>query len=170
MRTKVLISMALLLFGATLGIDRAWVRPVLERTQALEEQRSALQARLGARAEDNREADVLAVGLGLRDLSELSPPSEDALVFLNRKIEATGLRQVELVVDQVVETIRLRESGFTLTVHGDYERCVALVRALEDDPLLVRVNGVRMGTQPESSGLECRLTISIFDPLTKARS
>lgn len=170
MRTNVLIGVALLLFGLALGIDRAWVRPVLERTELMEQERSALQARLGARAEVDLEADAIAAGLGLRSLADLTAPEEDALVFLNRKIEAAGLRQVELVADQVVETIRLRESGFTLTVQGDYERCVALVRSLEDDARLVRVNGVRLGTQPESSGLECRLTLSIFDPLAKARS
>lgn len=172
MRTNVLIGVALLLFAAGIGIDRAWIRPVLARSHALEQQRDELQARLGARVEVAAETDVLADVLGVADLDQLAsgPEAEDPLVFLNRVIGASGLRQVEVVAEDVIETIRLRESGFTLTVQGSHAGMLRLVRDLEDATRTVRVNGVMMGMAPDTGVIECRLQLSIFDPLPKARS
>lgn len=171
MRTNVLVGVALLLFAAGLGVDRAWIRPVLERTRALEQQRDELQARLGARADLDVEAEVIAAGLGVANLEDLAGQApEDPLVFLNRVIRASGLRQVEVVAEDVVETIRLRESGFTITVQGSHAGILGLVRELEDAARTVRVNGLVMGLPPEADAIECRLQLSIFDPLSKARS
>jgi hypothetical protein len=57
-----------------------------------------------------------------------------------------------------------------MTVSGSYREFASLIRSFEDDPRLVKVVGIRIEAQDATPDLECRLSIAIFDPLSKASS
>lgn len=172
MRTKLLIGAAILLFAIGLGVDRMWTGSVLSKTRNLERQRTDLLEKLGSHAESDQEARVMAECMGIDDVGNLDTlgAGTDASVFINRKVAAAGMRQVELISDQVENSTRLRRSDFTMTVSGSYTEFASLVRSFEDDPRLVKVVGVRIEAQNATPDLECHLTIAIFDPLSKASS
>ncbi len=172
MRTKLLIIAALVLFAVGFGVDKFWTGGVLRKTQTLEHARQDLMDRLGTRAESDQEARVMAECMGVDDVNDMSSlgADTDALVFINRKVADAGMRQVEVVSDAVENSTRLRRSDFTMTLSGSYRQFASLVRALEDDPRLVKVVGVRIEAQDATPDLECRLSIAIFDPLPKASS
>lgn len=172
MRIKLLIIAALLLFAIGFGVDRVWTGSVLSKTRSLERQRADLLSRLGDRAESDQEARVMAECMGLTDVNDRDSmgADTDALVFINRKVADAGMRQVELISDDVENSTQLRRSDFTMTVNGSYRQFASLVRAFEDDQRLVKVVGVRIEAQDASPDLECHLSIAIFDPLSKASS
>lgn len=172
MRTKLLISTALLLFAIGFGVDRLWTGSVLAKTRNLEQQRTDLLEKLGNHAESDQEARVMAECMGIDDVNNLDTlgAGTDALVFINRKVAAAGMRQVELISDAVENSTRLRRSDFTMTVNGSYREFASLVRSFEDDPRLVKVVGIRIEAQDATPDLECHLSIAIFDPLSKASS
>lgn len=172
MRTKLLISAAMILFTVGLGVDRFWTASILKKSQSLEHARGDLLTRLGARADSDQEARMMADCVGVDDVRNLESLGADVdpLVFINRKVADAGMRQVEVVSDAVENSTRLRRSDFTMTLSGSYRQFASLVRSLEDDTRLVKVVGVRIETEDASTNLDCHLSISIFDPLPKASS
>jgi hypothetical protein len=114
----------------------------------------------------------MAECMGIDDVNNLDTlgAGTDALVFINRKVAAAGMRQVEVISDDVANSTRLRRSDFTMTVSGSYREFASLIRSFEDDPRLVKVVGIRIEAQDATPDLECRLSIAIFDPLSKASS
>jgi hypothetical protein len=172
MRRNVLMGTAGLLFACGLAVDRLGIGPTLGQTRDLERQRQAALSRLGSQAEAEAEFEVLASGLGLPDLQGIRNRNGglDAVVYIGGRVGEAGLRQVELTTDEVEDTGALRQTRFTLRVEGRYADVVDLVRNLEQGPRLLTVDGLQIEVAEGGGPLECRLALSVYDPVRKGAS
>lgn len=172
MRRNVLMGTAGLLFACGLAVDRLGIGPTLVQTRALERQRQTALSRLGTQAEADAELEVLAAGLGLPDLQGIRSLTGglDAVVYIGGRVGEAGLRQVELTTDEVEDAGALRQTRFTLRVEGEYAAVVDLVRNLEQGPRLMTVDALKVVAGEGGGALECRLALSVYDPVRKGAS
>lgn len=169
-RSKTLIAISVLVLLAGLAVDLAQVRPLLGRVRQLETSRQTALEGLQQRQEREAERQLLASALLVTDLDELRQLRElqDPIVFLGKIIDGAGLARQELSSTGTTDSVRLRRSDFTLRATGQYAQVVELLRLLEQNPRLVTVDALQVGKGVAQSELECRLNLSVFDPLPEA--
>jgi Tfp pilus assembly protein PilO len=171
-RKKILIGATLALVGAGVTIDFIWANPLLEKTRAMERQRVEALERINSTIEAQAERQALAGALQVADLAELKQLSDrsDPIVFLGRLLDRSGLTRLEMTSTGTNESARLRQTGFTVRATGEYGQIVDFIRTLEQSARLVTVDVLQIQKSVGAGILECRLSLSVFDPLARASS
>jgi antitoxin component HigA of HigAB toxin-antitoxin module len=170
MSTMALFGAALLLLGAGLAITFLQVRPLQRETRTLMQQRESKLKDLSARQAAETEARFLAQALRVTDLDEFArlAAGPDPIVYLGQLLDESGLSREELTSNRVVDSVRVRRTEFTLRAIGQYDQVVDFLRALERGSRLVAVEIIQVEKRLVHDDLECRLQLSVFDPLLKA--
>jgi Tfp pilus assembly protein PilO len=171
-RKKILIGAAMALMGAGVTIDFIWASPLLQKTRAMERQRAEALDRINSAIETQAERQALARALQVADLAELKELSDssDPIVFLGRLLDRSGLTRLEMTSTGTNDSARLRQTGFTLRATGEFSQIVDFIRTLEQSPRLVTVDVLQIQKSVGAGILECRLSLSVFDPLARANS
>lgn len=171
-RKKILIIVTLALVCAGMAIDFIWARPMLEKTRAMERQRTEALDRINSTIAAEAERRQLAEALMVAELSDLNWLSSqtDPIVFLGRMLDDSGLIRLEMTSTGSSESARLRQTGFTVRATGQYSQMVDFFRALEKSPRLVTVDVFQIQKAVGNGNLECRLTLSVFDPVAREDS
>jgi Tfp pilus assembly protein PilO len=159
-------GVALLMLIAGVAVDVLLVQPQVTRLRELTAERDRLQANLASLEGRELESRKLAAYFGgdtlsvaLTQLTETTPIS-----YLAELVEQAGLRRRELGTLSTSETKGVFGTHCFLRAHGSFQRIWEFVRLLESSSRLVAVEAVSIKPVPESSWLEIRMNVSIYDP------
>jgi Tfp pilus assembly protein PilO len=91
--------------------------------------------------------------------------ADNDLADLARKIDAAGLRRLEIVARESERQGNLRVAHYTVRVTGSYQQNLEFVRVLEADPRLVMLDSFRLEPIAGSSALEAAYDLRLVDPV-----
>lgn len=160
----VLLAAGLVLVGVAL--DFGFTRPQLRTVGQLRQQRADLLGRSTQVSSRDAEQKRLAAYLGVSDLKNalVEHRGEDPIRVLGDAMERSGLRRLELGTQAGGETDRLRRSRLFLRALGSYPDITRFVASLERDDRLITVDALTIQHASESSDLELRMNLSIYEP------
>jgi hypothetical protein len=164
-RIAVILAIAGLLLVVGLIVEMGFARPRLREISRLIDERSQLLSQIRAQQMQDGLSDEMAEHLGVGDLSELaSAPDADPATYLGMLLDHSRLVRLSMTTDGGKEFSGIRRSDFSLRAQGGYAAMQAFVRDLESGPRLASVEAFDIRTQTDSSQLEGRFNISIYDP------
>jgi hypothetical protein len=154
---------ALVLLVLGIGVHAVVNQPRMNEITGLRERQASLLGQAGtlARLEaENRELErVNETGGG-------AGAAIDPFAFVGRAVDAAGLTRIEMGTEASGTTGGLQVTKFSLRVAGIYPRIVDFVRNLERSPRTVTILALTIEPMAESSLLEARMHISVYDPAT----
>lgn len=164
-RIAVVLAIAGLLMVAGLIVEMGFARPRMREISRLIEERSQLLAQIRAQQSQDGLSDEMADQLGLDDLARLgAAPEADPATYLGKLLDQSRLVRLSLTTAGGKEFNGIRRSDFNLRAQGGYAAMQAFVRDLESGPRLASVEAFDIRTQTDTSALEGRFNISIYDP------
>jgi hypothetical protein len=148
------------------AIDLGFTQPQRRAVERLRLQRADLLGRTAEINSRDSEEKRWAVYLGSADLKSALAErrGEDPITFLGDAIERSGLRRLELGSQAMGETDHLRRSRLFLRALGSYRQITEFVTKLEREERLITVDALTIQPAVESSGLEVRMNLSIYEP------
>ena len=162
---SLLFGVAILLLAVGLIVDLGFTQPRVQEVRRLDSERQELLDRLTARSVRDREAEQLARSIGAADLEgalEVHGDS-DPVTFLAAALEENNLTTIELSTHATHNTGQFRRTRFTLRVGGRYNRILDFVRTIERSPRLVTVDALSIVEAEDSSLLESRIDVTVFE-------
>jgi Tfp pilus assembly protein PilO len=162
------VGVGVLVLVAGIGLDVLLTRPSVSRIQALKVERSDIETRIRQARSLAHESEQLAHRLGGDDLAGVlqSLGKEDPVAYLGREITDAGLARVELTRLDESRTERVARNRFSLRVRGSFDGTLRFVRKLEEGTRLVTIEALSIAPEQEGRGLESRLDLSIYDPIS----
>jgi hypothetical protein len=156
----------LLLIGVV--VDQAFTQPQSRDLAQASEKRSELLNEVRELGLQHVQSDELAALFNLDDVADLlDPPEVEPVAYVGSLIERTQLKRITITHAGTTTVGKLRKSTFTLHLTGSYPRLVAFTRAVEQGPRLAAIDVLTFTTAVGSSTLEAKLSLSIFDPVTR---
>ncbi|MDM7916490.1 MAG: GspMb/PilO family protein [Candidatus Eisenbacteria bacterium] len=154
------------LLVAGIVIHLALVQPQQNRVRALAAQRTQLlQTAADRRMRSDLERQRLEA-LGMDDSASFGPRA-DAVAMIGDAVDASGLHRLELGTTSNSDLGGVRHTSLFVRATGSYRQISRLVLDLERRERLVAVEAIRIEPVTESSDLELRLRLSVYDPLPK---
>jgi len=164
-RVPAVLGAAGLLLVVGLVIEMAFARPRLQEIRRLTDECASIQTRIQDQQRLEGQSRQLAVHFELPGLSELTSRTQpDAVAFLGQALDRSGLQRLDMTTNGGEDFGRLRRSDFLIRARGNYAEIQSFVRDLESGHRLVSIDALSIKTMLESSDLEGRFNISIYDP------
>ncbi len=164
-RLPVVLATAGLLLVVGLVIEMAFARPRLQEIQRLTGECASLQSQIQDQLRFESASRQLAVHFDLPGLSELTGRSQpDAVAYLGQALDRAGLQRLDMTTNGGEDFGKLRRNDFLIRACGDYAEIQTFVRDLESGRRLVSIDALAIKSMLESSDLEGRFNISIYDP------
>jgi hypothetical protein len=157
---------AVLLLLVGLVLDFGFTRPRVTEVRALCARRAALSAQLSELSAREWAADRICVRLGCTNAEDSLAASGSDLAELARKIDAAGLRRLEIVARESGREGNVLIAHFTVRVTGSYQQNLEFVRSLEADPRLMVLESFRLEPIVGSSALDAAYDLRLIDPIT----
>lgn len=155
---------ALLLLLTGLALDFGVTRPQVAEVQALCARRAAASAQLSELAARDWAAGRIHVRLGGdRSADSLTACGND-LEELARKIDAAGLRRLEIVARETTREGNLLVARYTVRATGDFRQNLEFIRLLETDARLTILDSFRIEPVAGSYGLDAAYDLRLIDP------
>lgn len=162
---KVALGAVALLLVFAVVMDMAVTSPRIARKHRLEGERDQLRQQLGQTlAAKFRNVDA-ARALNAPDLdTAIAAPREDAVSYLGRLLDDSGLTRLNLVTVDAEEGERLVSTRFNVRTAGRYDEMVEFVRSLESGSRLAVVDELVLAAVQFGDEIEGRFQVTIHDP------
>jgi hypothetical protein len=156
---------ALRLLLAGLALDFGLTRPRVAEVQALCARRAAASEQLSQLAARDWAAGRIHVRLGGERSADSLTASGNDLEELARKIDAAGLRRLEIVARETTREGNLLVARYSVRVAGDFRQNLEFVRLLETDARLTLLDSFRIEPVAGSYGLDAAYDLRLIDPI-----
>jgi Tfp pilus assembly protein PilO len=169
LRLPVLAGLAGGLFLLGLAVDLGFTRKQQESARRGSEARVGLRTRWRTQEQAGTEAQLLSHRLGENDLAtsledlRLVEPIE----LVAGHLAASNLEREELGTEGSTVGGALRRTRLYLRASGSYAQVFLFLRRLEKGPSLITVDDLRLGSVSETSRLELRLRLSVYQPASR---
>ena len=159
----------LLLLAAGVFIDLALLKPQLAEVRRLEAERTSLLSRIDELAASSQEGHTMARALGRENLAGLMDEGmqQEAVSYIGQVLGNTRLNRLELTTTKTKEAGKFRQTQVSLRVLGRFSQILNFVKALEEGHRLISVDGLVIEEILGTRDLEGRLSLSVYDPLTR---
>lgn len=164
-RIGLALALAALLLVVGLLVEREYAHPMLERIANLQSQRQEGWAQLRRQEDLAERSERLAARLGFETLNELAASAEiDPVSYLGGLIEKHGLVRLDLRNMGGQAYPALHRTDLNLIVTGRYARIQDFMQDLETGRRLTSIESFTIRSRRETTDLEGRFNISVYDP------
>jgi hypothetical protein len=159
--------MAVVLLVLGIVVDLGFTQKRSQDVRRLARERAQLQEKLSNLESRDLGSQKLAAYFGVERLTELLDRDQraDPVTYVSDLLNESGLTRLELGTMATSEVGRLQRTEFYVRASGRYKRVLDFTRKLEQRPRLARVDALVLEQMVESSHLEARFNLSIYDPL-----
>ena len=159
------MGVILLILG--IGVDLGFTQRQSQDVRRLINEREQLRKRLSTLESRDLDSQRLAVHFEVEHLTDLLDHGwrDDPVSYIGAVLTESGLTRLELGTMATAEVGKLQKTQFFLRASGRYERVWRFVKQMEQGPRLATVDALKMEQMIESSYVEARFNLSIYDPL-----
>ena len=159
------IGVILLVLG--IGIDLGFTQKQSQNVRGLITEREQLREKLLTLESRDSDSQRFAAHFGVERLTDLFDQDgrTDPVAYLSDVLAESKLTRLELGTMATAEVGKLQRTQFFLRANGRFEQVWKFARQMEQGPRLVTVDALKMEQMIESSNVEARFNLSIYDPL-----
>jgi hypothetical protein len=160
------LGWALLLLVVALLVDFAWVRPGEGDLARLETRKKVAERQVTLTRQEQGEWEAMQHyfndGLEPGDTWRTEYRSRDPIRLLEDVREASGLRRIDLRLQERNPASPFTKTTYFMSVNGTFQRQITFLRALEEAHPLVTVESFVMETPEADSRVTLRMTVSVL--------
>jgi Tfp pilus assembly protein PilO len=160
------LGWALLLLVVALLVDFAWVRPGESELSRLETRKKVAERQVTLTRQEQTEWEAMRryfnQGLEPGKTWRTEYETRDPLRLLEDLREASGLRRIDLRLQEREPADPFVKTTYFMSVNGGFERQIGFLKALEEAQPLVTVESFLMETPDDDRQVTLRMTVSVL--------